>query len=127
MEATSKKFKNIKEYISAFPKPTQNLLQELRQSIRDAAPQAEEIISYNMPAFKMNRVLVYFAGYEKHIGFYPTTSPIKVFKKELEGYKTSKGGIQFPIEKGIPKTLVKKIVSFRVKEDSEKAMLKPKK
>ena len=121
MKATSKKFKTVKEYIAAFPKTTQILLQDLRQTIRQVVPQAEEVISYNMPAFKLNKVLVYFAAYEKHIGFYPTSSPIRVFKKELEGYKTSKGAIQFPIEKSIPKTLVKKIVAFRLKEDAEKA------
>jgi len=127
MKATSKKFKNVEEYIAAFPKTTQTLLQDLRQTISQAAPRAEEVISYNMPAFKQHGVLVYFAAYEKHIGFYPTSSPISVFKKELEGYKTSKGAIQFPIEKSIPKTLVKKIVTFRLKEDAAKAMMKAKK
>ena len=127
MEATSKKFTTVNEYFSAFPKTTQNLLQELRTTIRQVVPNAEEIISYNMPAFKLNGVLVYYAAYERHIGFYPTSSPIKVFKKELESYKTSKGAIQFPIEKAIPKTLVKKIVKFRVKENLEKAGSKAKK
>ena len=127
MEATSGKFKTVDEYFSAFPASTKNLLQELRTTIKRVVPKAEEVISYNMPAFKLNGVLVYFAAYEKHIGFYPTSSPIKVFKKELEGYKTSKGAIQFPIEKAIPKTLVRNIVKYRVKEDQEKAILKAKK
>ena len=127
MEATSKKFKTVDEYFSAFPASTKKLLQELRKTIIQVVPKAEEVISYNMPAFKLNGVLVYFAAYEKHIGFYPTSSPIKVFKKELEGYKTSKGAIQFPIEKAIPKTLVRNIVKYRVKEDQEKAILKAKK
>jgi len=127
MEATSGKFKTVDEYFSAFPVSSKKLLQELRKTIKEVAPQAEEVISYNMPAFKLNGVLVYYAAYEKHIGFYPTSSPIRVFKKELEGYKTSKGAIQFPIEKAIPKTLVRNIVKYRVKEDQEKAILKAKK
>jgi uncharacterized protein YdhG (YjbR/CyaY superfamily) len=127
MKATSKKFKTVDEYFSAFPAPTKNILQGLRKTIKEVAPQAEEVISYNMPAFKLNGVLVYYAAYEKHIGFYPTSSPIKVFKKELEGYKTSKGAIQFPIEKAIPKTLVKNIVKYRLKENLERAKTKAKK
>jgi uncharacterized protein YdhG (YjbR/CyaY superfamily) len=121
-----KKFKTVDEYFSEFPKSTQDILQGLRKTIKDAAPQAEELISYNMPAFKQNGVLVYYAAYKNHIGFYPTSSPMKVFKKELEKYKTSKGAIQFPIEKAIPKTLVRNIVKFRVKENLEKAQLKTK-
>jgi uncharacterized protein YdhG (YjbR/CyaY superfamily) len=127
MKATSKKFKTVEEYFSALPANTINLLKELRKTIKEVVPDAEEIISYNMPAFKINGVLVYYAACEKHIGFYPTASPIKVFKKELEGYKTSKGAIQFPIENSIPKTLVKNIVKYRVKEDRAKAKLKAKK
>ena len=115
-----KKFQSVDKYIATFPTGTQKLLSELRATIKQAAPKAEEVISYNMPAFKQNRVLVYYAGYAKHIGFYPTSSPMKVFKKELEDYKTSKGAIQFPIDKAIPKTLVKNIVKFRMKEDAEK-------
>jgi uncharacterized protein YdhG (YjbR/CyaY superfamily) len=99
----------------------------LRKTIKEAAPQAEELISYNIPAFKQNGVLVYYAAYKNHIGFYPTSSPMKVFKKELANYKTSKGAIQFPIEKAIPKTLVSRIVKYRVKENLEKAMIKAKK
>jgi uncharacterized protein YdhG (YjbR/CyaY superfamily) len=122
----SKKFKTVEEYFSEFPQSTQDILQGLRKTIKDAAPQAEEVISYNMPAFKQNGMLVYYAAYKNHIGFYPTGSPMKVFKKELENYKTSKGAIQFPIEKAIPKTLVRDIVKFRVKENLEKAQLKTK-
>jgi uncharacterized protein YdhG (YjbR/CyaY superfamily) len=114
------KFKTIDEYHSLFPANVQALLQELRITIRQAAPKAEEVISYNMPAFKLHGVLVYYAAYEKHIGFYPTASPIRVFKDELAGYKTSKGAIQFPIDKRIPKTLIKEIVKYRVKEDLQK-------
>jgi uncharacterized protein YdhG (YjbR/CyaY superfamily) len=123
----SKKFKTADEYISVFPVSTQKLLRELRSTIKQVAPGAEEVISYNMPAFKQNGVLVYYAAYEKHIGFYPTASPIRVFKKELVDYKTSKGGIQFPVNKPIPKTVVKNIVKFRLKENAEKASMRTKK
>lgn len=125
MEA--KKFKTVNEYISAFPENTRELLEELRKTIKQTAPKAEEVISYNMPGYKQNGMLVWFAAYKKHIGFYPSSSPIRVFKDELAGYKTSKGAIQFPIEKGIPAALVKKIVKFRIKENLEKEKEKQKK
>ena len=115
---------NVDEYIATFPEATQQLLRKLRKAIREAAPQAEELISYQMPACKQNGMLVYFAGYANHIGFYPTSSGIRLFKKELAGYKTSKGAVQFPIDKSIPLSLVKKMVKFRVKENLEKAKLK---
>jgi uncharacterized protein YdhG (YjbR/CyaY superfamily) len=121
----NRKFKTVDEYIATFPKHIQVLLAEIRKTIKAAAPQAQEVISYNMPAYKQNGVLVYFAGYEKHIGFYPTSSPIKVFKEEIKDYKTSKGAIQFSIEGGIPKTLVKDIVKYRIKEDQEKSLSRP--
>lgn len=100
------------------------LAEELRATIKQAAPKAEEVISYNMPAYKQDGVLVYYAVNQKHIGFYPTSSPIEVFKEELKDYVTSKGAIQFPMEKSIPKTLVKKIVKFRLNENLEKAKAK---
>jgi uncharacterized protein YdhG (YjbR/CyaY superfamily) len=112
----SKKFTTIEEYHAAFPEETRVILESLRQTIKQAAPKAVEVISYNMPAFKQNMVLVYYAAYKEHIGFYPTASPIKVFAEELAKYKTSKGAIQFPIDKPIPKTLVKNIVKYRVAE-----------
>jgi len=105
----STKFKTVDEYFSALPPKTRNILKGLRKTIREVAPQAEELISYNMPAFKLHGILVYYAAYDRHIGFYPTSSPMKVFKNELADYKTSKGAIQFPIEKTIPATLIKKI------------------
>lgn len=116
-----KKFMTVEEYISSNPKPVRTLLEELRSIIKIAAPKAEEVISYNMPAFKQNRILVYYAAFKNHIGFYPTASPIQVFKDELLNYKTSKGAIQFPMDKPIPASLVKKIVKFRIQEDLEKA------
>ncbi|HLG35727.1 MAG TPA: DUF1801 domain-containing protein [Bacteroidia bacterium] len=121
------KFKTVDEYLDTFPKDARELLLQMRIAIRQAAPQAEEVISYNMPAYKFHGVLVYFAGYKKHIGFYPSTSPIRIFKNELAKYKTSKGTIQFPIEDGIPVTLVKKIVKFRIQENLERQKQKAKK
>ena len=125
--ALTTKFNTVDEYFSSFPAQTKRMLKELRKAIKQAAPQAEELISYNMPALKFNGVLVYYAGYKTHIGFYPTASGIEAFKKELTGYKTSKGTIQFPIEKPIPVTLVKDIVEFRVHENLEKMKAKKKK
>jgi uncharacterized protein YdhG (YjbR/CyaY superfamily) len=123
----SRKFKTVDEYISTFPKHIQLLLEEIRKTIKTAAPKAQEVISYNMPAYKQNGVLVYFAGYAKHIGFYPTSSPIRVFREELKDYKTSKGAIQFPLEAGVPKTLVRDIVKYRIVEDKERSLAKKKK
>jgi uncharacterized protein YdhG (YjbR/CyaY superfamily) len=96
------------------------LLEELRTTIRKAAPKAEEGISYGMPSYKQNGILVYFAGYTNHIGFYPTGSGISAFTNEIKHYKTSKGTIQFPLDKPIPKTLVTKIVKYRVHINEEK-------
>jgi len=112
-----KTFKTIDEYISAFSKTIQDILQELRQAIRESAPNAEESISYQMPTFRFNGNLVHFAAFKNHIGFYPTPSGIDAFKEELSSYKTSKGAVQFPLNKPIPFDLVKKIVKYRVKEN----------
>lgn len=115
----------IDEYIVTFPSEVQATLEKLRQTIRKAAPDAVEIISYQMPAFHLNGNLVYFAAAKKHIGFYPTSSGVKAFQDKLTEYKTSKGAIQFPLDKPLPLALVKKIVIFRVHENLAKA--KPKK
>ncbi|MBI3125914.1 MAG: DUF1801 domain-containing protein [Ignavibacteriales bacterium] len=96
------------------------MLESLRQTIRKAAPKAEEVVSYQMPAFKQNSVLVYFAAFKNHIGFYPTSSGIAAFKEEISKYKNSKGAVQFPLDKKLPLGLVTKIVKFRVKEDLAK-------
>ncbi len=120
-------FQNIDEYIAGFPEDIQEKLERLRAVIRKAAPQATEIISYNMPAFALEGSLVYFAGYKHHIGFYPTSTPMKVFREEIAVYKNSKGAIQFPLDKPIPAGLVTRIVKFRVKENKERAALKKKK
>lgn len=116
--ATSKKvFKTVDEYIAAFPKNIQSILEELRQAIRESAPEAEEAVSYQMPAFKLNGVLVWFAAFKNHIGFYPKTSAIEAFKEELSDYEVSKGTVRFPLDKPIPFDLVKKMVKYRVKEN----------
>ena len=112
---------NIDEYISGFPEATQQLLQRMREIIRKAAPKSQEVISYAMPAFKANGILVYFAGYEHHIGFYPTASGITAFQKEIAAYKSSKGAVQFPLDKPLPIRLITQMVAFRVSEDKEKA------
>lgn len=104
----------IDEYHQSYPQEVQDLLQQLRQAILQAAPKATETISYGMPAFKLNKVLVYYAAYKNHIGFYPTPKPIVHFKEELILFKTSKGAIQFPINQKLPLALIKKIVKFRV-------------
>src|SRR5688572_13212939 len=115
---------NIDEYIATFPAHIQKLLNQLHKTIRKTAPEAEESISYQMPAFKLNGPLVYFAGYNNHIGFYPTPSGIEKFQQELSKYKSSKGAVQFPIDEPLPLELVSRIVRFRVKENHEKAGMK---
>lgn len=110
----------VDEYISGCPEQIQAKLKELRSAIREAAPEAEETISYRMPAYKLNGVLVYFAAQKNHIGFYPTSSGINAFREELAAYKTSKGAIQFPLDKPIPLKLVSTIVKFRVKENTHR-------
>ena len=115
---------NVDAYIATFPPETRVILEQVRTTIRKAAPKAEEVISYHMPAYKLNSVLVYFAGYKHHIGFYPTPSGIASFQKEIAAYKSSKGAIQFPITQKMPLALITKIVKFRLKEDLEKAKKK---
>ena len=117
MKSDRKTFKNIDEYFSSVPEEVRHILQQIRETIHKAAPKAEEVISYNIPAFKQNNVLVYFAAFKDHIGFFPTSKPIVVFKKELSKYKTSKGTIQFPLNKKIPLGLISKITKFRLRED----------
>ena len=122
MAKSKKQLKMIDEYIAAFPKEVQDVLEKIRSAIRESAPKAEEAISYGIPAFKLNggRGSVYFAGWKNHIGFYPTPSGIEAFKKELAPFKQEKGSVQFPLDKPIPYDLVKKIVRYRVTENFEK-------
>lgn len=113
-----KKFQSVDEYIIALSDPARSMIASLREAIRQAAPQAEEVISYNMPAYRWNGLLVWFAAFKTHIGFYPKPSAIAAFKRQLEPYKTSKGAIQFPIGQPIPLRLVKQIVEFRLEENA---------
>lgn len=112
---------SINEYISQFPLEIQEILVKLRQVIKEAAPQAEEKISWQMPTFVLHGNLVHFAAHKNHIGFYPSPSGIENFKNELSEYKASKGAIQFPIKKSMPYELISKIVKFRVAENMQKA------
>jgi len=115
---------NVDDYIKQFPKDVQAALQQLRKTIMVAAPKAEEIISYKMPAYKFHGMLVYFAGYKNHIGFYAAPTGHEAFKKELSVYKTGKGSVQFPLDQPMPLKLVTQIVKFRVAQNKEKAAAK---
>ncbi len=115
----------IDEYIAGFPKDIQNMLEQVRATVQKAAPEAEETISYAMPAFRyQGKGLVYFAAFKGHIGFYPIPSGMKAFKKELSSYKTGKGSVQFPVDEAMPLKLITDIVKFRVKENLAKAKTK---
>jgi len=103
-------------YISAFMPEVQVLLQQMRATIHSAAPLAEETIAYGMPTFRQRVNLVYFAGYKHHIGFYPTSAPIVHFANDIKGFKTSKGAIQFPLDKPLPVKLIKRMVKWRLSE-----------
>lgn len=112
--------KTIDEYIAQFTPEVQRILQTMRQVIKDAAPEAQEKISYQMPAFTQQGILVYFAAFKNHIGFYPTASGISAFKDELNEYKSAKGSVQFPLGKPIPYDLISRMVKFRVAENLKK-------
>jgi uncharacterized protein YdhG (YjbR/CyaY superfamily) len=116
--------KDVESYIAGFSPAMQKLLNQLRNTIRKAAPKGEEYIGYQMPAYKFHGPLVYFAGYEKHIGFYPGASGIENFKKEISIYKNAKGSVQFPLDRPLPLDLVKQIVQFRITENLDKEELK---
>ncbi|MFM7023916.1 MAG: iron chaperone [Flavobacteriales bacterium] len=112
-------------FISGFPADVQKHLQQMRQIIKAAAPDAEEGISYGMPGYKLKgKPLVYFSAYKNHIGFYATPTGHKAFEKELSKYKQGKGSVQFQLDEPIPFKLIEKIVKFRVKENTEKAKKK---
>ena len=114
-------YKTVDEYISAFPKDIQIILEKVRATIIKNAPEAVESISYGMPAYKTNgKPLVYFAGYKKHIGFYATPTGHSEFSNELSNYKQGKGSVQFPIDHPVPYWLIEHIVIFRVKENDQK-------
>ena len=111
---------NIDEYIAVCPAHVREKLEELRAAIKKAAPGAEEKISYQMPAFDLNGILVYFAAQTRHIGFYPTSSGVTAFQKELGSYKSSKGTIQFPLDQPLPLELIDRMVKYRVRENAER-------
>jgi uncharacterized protein YdhG (YjbR/CyaY superfamily) len=112
--------RTIDEYIATFPENVQTVLEQVRQAIKEAAPEAEETISYQMPAFKQNGILVWFAAFRTHLSLFPKVSAIEAFKDQLSAYQTSKGTIQFPLNQPIPFNLIKEIVKYRVKENLSK-------
>jgi len=117
LENTKNSYNTMDEYIATFPAEVQRLLQEMRATIRAAAPEAQEKISYQMPTFYLKGNLVHFAAYQKHIGFYPAPRGIEAFQTELAVYKGAKGSVQFPIDQPLPLDLVRRIVEFRVAEN----------
>ncbi len=117
--------KNIDEYIAGFPNDVQEILEKIRMTIRKAAPDAEEKISYQIPTFTLKgKYLIYFAAYKKHVGLYPAPRGSEKFKKELSAYEGGKGTVRFPFDKPIPLGLIKRIVKFRAKENLERAKAK---
>jgi len=116
MTMNKKIVNSIDEYMRRFPTQQRQLLMNMRLTIQKAAPKAKETISYGIPAFTLDGNLVWFAAYKNHIGFYPGSSAIAAFKKELSAYKGAKGSVQFPLDKPLPLTLVSRIVKFRVKQ-----------
>ncbi len=124
MKTDQPTLKNVDEYIATFPKEIQKTLKELRATIKAAAPEAEEKISYQMPTFALKGNLVHFAAFKNHIGLYPTSSGTQAFKRELSIYQGAKGSVRFPIDKPLPLKLISKIVKFRVAENIKKAEIK---
>jgi len=117
--------KNVDEYIAGFPNnDVQKILEQIRATIKKAAPEAEETIKYAIPTFTLNGNLVFFAAFKNHIGFYATPTGNEAFKKEFSGYKQGKGSVQFPLDKPMPFDLITKIVKFRIKENSERSKTK---
>jgi uncharacterized protein YdhG (YjbR/CyaY superfamily) len=116
----TKKPENIDEYIGSFPNDVQEILERIRMTIQNAAPDAKEKISYSMPAFEQNGIVVYFAAFKNHIGLYALPSGHDAFKEELSKYKSGKGSVQFPLNQPMPYDLITEIVKFRVKENLEK-------
>ena len=115
-----KHYTSVEEYLAAQPDEIREKLEDLRQIIKRAAPKAVERISYNMPAYDVNGILVYFAGYKRHIGLYPTASGIKAFQKEIAVYESSKGAVRLPLDQPLPRTLITNIVKYRLKENLAK-------
>ena len=124
MTDSKRQFKSMDEYINSFPAGVQRILNELRQTIKEVAPEAEETINYAIPTFTLHGNLVHFAAFENHIGFYPTPSGMEAFKKELSSYKGAKGSVQFPTDQPLPLPLIRRIVEYRVKENMERKQKK---
>jgi len=122
--AKPKRAKDIDGYISQFPADVQAILEQVRTTIRQAAPEAKETISYQMPAFKQHGILVYFAAWKKHIGLYPPISGDKALEKAIARYAGPKGNLQFPLDEPMPYKLIERIVKLRVKQDLAKAEAK---
>lgn len=122
--AKAQKPTDIDGYISQFPADVRAVLRGVREAIRRAAPEAEETISYQMPAFRQHGILVYFAAWKKHIGLYPPISGDKAIEKAIARYAGPKGNLQFPLDEPMPVTLIERIVKLRVKQDTEKAAAK---
>jgi len=118
---------NVESYIATFPKETQKLLEQIRQTIRSVAPRATEKIGYGIPTFVLNGNLVHYAGYKNHIGFYPGAAGIAKFQEELSVYKGAKGSVQFPLDQPLPLKLVSEITKFRVVQNEQKPTTKGKK
>ncbi len=121
MTTTNNKPNNIDEYIARFPKDIQEILEQIRLTVSEAAPGAEETIKYAMPTFTLNGNLVHFEAFNNHIGFYSVPTGNEAFEKELSVYKTGKGSVQFPLDKPMPLNLITKIVLLEVKKNLEKA------
>jgi uncharacterized protein YdhG (YjbR/CyaY superfamily) len=116
-----KAIKTVEEYLNLFPENQRDILEKIRKAIKDTAPKAEEAISYGMPGYKLNGPLVYFGGFKDHCSFFPGSyAVIKQFGKDLKDYKTSKGTIQFPLDKPVSSALIKKMVQARIKENEIK-------
>ena len=118
MKNKKARFTSIDEYIATFPEDVQKIMKQLRESVKAAAPGAEEAISYNMPTFKLNgRYLVYFAGWKTHIAFYGAPRGNAEFKEDLSAYETGAGTLKFPLAEPLPFDLITKIVKFRATEN----------
>ncbi len=127
MEGNKAEFESIDEYIAGFPPEIRDKLSRIREVIREAAPEATEKISYQMPTFALHGNLVHFAAFKNHIGFYPAPRGIEAFKEELSAYKGAKGSVQFPYDRPLPLDLIGRIVKLRAEENKERAAAKPKK
>jgi len=126
MNAATPHFTTVDEYFSLLEEPALTLMQQMRATILKAAPGAEECISYSMPAVKLHGMLVWYAAFKNHIGFYPRASGIAAFEKELAKYKWAKGSVQFPIDKPLPSALITKMVKYRMTENVEAMEMKKK-